>query len=350
MEGDHGTRCLNLYISLNRSVLQTDLRGIGLRLRRSREGPRSAVKSVKMMVRNARSKATRNVWAQVGVSALVLLLPPIALGAAVYAMLPGREAAAVRPVAPAVADARPVVQQPAVETWPLEVEAQPPAQPTQPAAVAPQPRTAAAKPPSSFSLASARQESTGKAPARDSGTKDAATKDAPAKDPGTKDAPARDAAAKDAPAKDPGSKDAVSTTGKDTARVLNSVPVRVTVVTAPTAAAPPPAADVDSPPTGSINEPLRIAAAEMPQPALPLAQAPAVQESPTAQSPEAPAATGSRRHGRFSYLRHLARRNNLHAEARSEARTARWNARSDHAFSLRNWLNGIGTTRQRARS
>jgi hypothetical protein len=291
-----------------------------------------------MMVRNARSKATRNVWAQVGVSALVLLLPPIALGAAVYAMLPGREAAAVRPAAPAVADARPVVQQPAVETWPLEVEAQPSAQPTQPAAVAPQPRTAAAKPPSSFSLASARQESTGKAPAKDPAP-------AAAKDPATRDAPAKDASVTDS-----GSKDAVSTNGKDTARVLNSVPVRVTVVTAPTAAAPPPAADVDSPPTGSINEPPRIAAAEMPPPALPLVQAPAVQESPTAQSPEVPAATGSRRHGRFSYLRHLARRNNLHAEARSEARTARWNARSDHAFSLRNWLNGIGTTRQRARS
>jgi hypothetical protein len=109
---------------------------------------------------------------------------------------------------------------------------------------------------------------------------------------------------------------------------------------------------VDSTAIGSINEPTRIAAAEMPQPALPLVKAPAVQESqsPTAQSPvgEVPPATGSRRHGRFSYLRHLARRNNLHAEARSEARAARWNARSDHSFSLRNWLNNIGTTsRQR---
>jgi len=281
-----------------------------------------------MMVRNARSKARqRNIWAQVGVSAAVLLLPPIALGAAVYAMLPAREEAAVPPAARAVVESRAAAPLPAAETLPAAAEA-PQFAAAQPAAAAPQPRMATAAKPApaapSFSLASARQEAAGKAAAKDVGTKDTVTKDA-------------------------ATKDAVSTTGKDTARVLGPVPVRVTVVVPPSAA-PPPATAADSAPTGSINpEPARVAAAEVPEPEALLVQVPAAQGA-TAQSPtsELPPTTATRRHGRFSYLRHLARRSNLHAEARAEARAARWNARSDHAFSLRNWLNNVGpTSRQR---
>jgi hypothetical protein len=289
------------------------------------------------MVRNARSRARqRNIWAQVGVSAAVLLLPPIALGAAVYAMLPTREEAASPPATRTVANSQATAQLPAAETLPVAAEA-PQFAAAQPAAAAPPSRTAtAAKPVAtapSFSLASARQEAAGKAAAKDVGVKNAATKDA---------------ATKDGVTKDVGTKDAVSSTGKDTARVLGPVPVRVTVVVPPSAAAPPPAIDADSTPTGSINpEPARIAAAEVPEPEPPLAQVPAMQgataQSPTSELPPTTATT-ARRRGRFSYLRHLARRSNLHAEARA----ARWSARSDHAFSLRNWFNNIGTTsRQR---
>lgn len=314
-----------------------------MRLRRSRERPRPAENSVKMMVRNARSRAKqRNIWAQVGVSAAVLLLPPIALGAAVYAMLPAREEAPAPPAARTVVESQAAAPLPANETLPAAAEA-PQFAATQPAAAAPQPRTVTTAKPApaatSFSLASARQEAAGKAAAKDVGAKDTATKDA---------------VTKDAVTKDTSTKDAVSTTGKDTARVLGPVPVRVTVVVPPSAAAPPPATAADSTTTGSINpEPARVAAAEVPEPEALLVQVPGAQ-GPTAQSPtsELPptAATMSRRHGRFSYLRHLARRTHVYAEARAEARAARWNARSDHAFSLRNWFNNVGTPSYRQRN
>ena len=296
-----------------------------MRWRRSREGPRPAEKSVKMMVRNARSRAAqRKIWSQVGVSALVLLLPPIALGAAVYVMLPAREEATAPSPTSTVMESQAAARLPATETSPAAAEA-PQFAAAQPAAASPQPRTATAAKPApatpSFSLASARQEAAGKAAAKDVGAKDAAAKDA------------------------------VSSTGKDTARVLGPVPVRVTVVVPPAAAAPPPATAVDSITTGSINpEPARVAAAEVPEPELPPAQVPAAQgrtaQSPTSELPPM-AAAATRRHGRFSYLRHLASRSHIYAEARAEARAARWSARSDHAFSLRNWFNNVGTTSRR---
>src|ERR1700722_12011170 len=126
-----------------------------------------------MMVRNARSRATRrNIGAQVGGSALVLLLPPIALGAAVYAMLPGREEMADRHVPNAVAegfaaatDFRSPDGTPAAKTQPVAVA--PPVLP--PAA---KPAVPAASAPPTFSLASARHEPSGKAAARDNASKD----------------------------------------------------------------------------------------------------------------------------------------------------------------------------------
>ena len=102
-----------IYTSLNRGVLQIDLTTIPWSCVGSRERPRPAEKSVKMMVRNARSRARqRNIWAQVGVSAAVLLLPPIALGAAVYAMLPAREEGPVPAAARTVVDSQRVAQLP----------------------------------------------------------------------------------------------------------------------------------------------------------------------------------------------------------------------------------------------
>src|SRR5580700_11052253 len=61
------------------------------------------------MVRSARSKTKfRGISAQLAISACVLLLPPIAVGAAVFAMLPARDDGGARDAAqgttPVVAD------------------------------------------------------------------------------------------------------------------------------------------------------------------------------------------------------------------------------------------------------
>jgi hypothetical protein len=289
------------------------------------------------MIRNARARAARrNVWTQVGVSACVLLLPPMALGAAVYSMLPARDDSPVRHIANPVAAAHEAATDfgPAAEgTRTVRVE-------LQPLAAAPQPRPAAAKvapvPAASakapYSLASARQEPAGKTAAKESGRE---------------------------PAKE---------TVKDTARVLGPVPVHVTVVVPPAVVAPPPAANTDSAPTGSISvEPARAATAEEPAALLPSARLPPTQipatqipatlglatEVPAAEPrfaarpPEPSIAATPGKRGRFSYFRHLARRNEARAEARNELRAARWNAQSQHAYSLRNWLQQLNTTRQR---
>jgi hypothetical protein len=289
------------------------------------------------MTRNARARAARrNIWTQVGVSACVLLLPPMALGAAVYAMLPARDDGAVRPLAAnAVVDAHAAaadVRLAAVDTWPARAE-------PQPVAAAPQPAPATAKPAptakSPYALASAHQERAEKTLAKENGKETV--------------------------------KEAARETAKDPARVLGPVPVHVTVVVPPPAAAPAATANADSTPTGSISpEPARTAAAEVPAIVPPPAQIPPAPESfahepatlglaaqvpatepPLAEAPPGPStATTTRRHGRFSYLRHLARRTGARAEALSEARAARANAQPPQSFSLRNWL--LGSSRPRS--
>ncbi len=95
------------------------------------------------MARIAPSKAAYgNMWAQIGISACVLLLPPIAVGAAVYVMFPIRDDGAAPPRT-VVADIRPAIGAPS------------PATPTT-GSIAP---TTGA-----YSLASARQESVVKEP------------------------------------------------------------------------------------------------------------------------------------------------------------------------------------------
>jgi hypothetical protein len=176
-----------------------------------------------------------------------------------------------------------------------------------------------------FSLASSRAEPVAKVAGKETatsgsnGNKDAASKD-------TKDAANKDAANKDSMNKD---------SGKDTARLLGPVPVHVTVVTSPAAAAP--ATTDDEGATGSISaEPPSMGAAKLPAPA----QGPDVEAlGSRLPAAEAAPASGARKHIRFSYLRHLARRNSARAEARSELRAARLNAQSSqHGFSLRNLL------------
>jgi hypothetical protein len=282
------------------------------------------------MIRNARARAARrNIWTQIGVSACVLLLPPMALGAAVYSMLPSRDDGAVRHIANPVAEAHAA----AAGLRPDAAEAgSGGGEPQSLAASTPQPLPTLPKPAptastrASYSLASARQEQGGKTAAKEAGKETS-----------------REAARE-----------------KDTARVLGPVPVHVTVVVPPPTAAPPATANADSAPTGSINpEPARTAAADVPavQPAqvpatlglaiLGLAtQVPAAEPPLADPLPEPSIAATARKHGRFSYLRHLARRDG----ARSELRAARWHAQSQHAFSLRNWLQQLNTRQHNTHS
>jgi hypothetical protein len=298
------------------------------------------------MIRNAR--AQRNMWVQIAVSALVVLLPPIGLGAAVYTLLPARDDSGVHrvaTVAAAAVEARPsaftgsaLVPQPASSQ---PASSQPAS--AQPAAVAPGPLVTAPKPvpsaPPAFSLASARQEPVAKAPLKEPAGKEAGSKDAN-KDGAGKDAANKDS--RDAAGKDAATKDSVS--GKDTARLLGPVPVRVTVVVPPTAAAsvPAPAVGAENDATGSTGaEPPRLA--ELPPPHTPMIEAPAAQ-LPAEEIPSAAPTATARKHVRFSYLRHLARHSGARAEARAEARAAGASVQSQQSFSLRNWLHNLGSS------
>jgi hypothetical protein len=309
------------------------------------------------MFRHPRSAAARRkAWAQIGISALVLLLPPIVLGGAVYALLPGRDDAPAPQVPNVIADAHAAATN--FHATGAVSAATPPVANTQPAAVAPPSLPVASKPapipsaPPAFSLASSRHEPPAKAATRE---------------PAGKDAASRDIAGKDGASKDAVSKNKDNDTVKDPSRVLGPVPVRVTVVVPP--GAPPPAAAApvatapaapDSESTASVNlESPRIAAAEPPAMPAPIIEPPLIApprsiasqravapiELPEAETPPPPATAGAgRRHSRYSYLRRLARRSDgYYAEARYEARAARPAARSDQGFSLRNWLSNTNT-------
>jgi hypothetical protein len=274
-----------------------------------------------------RSNTTQqNIWAQLGVSACALLLPPMALGAAVFSMLPTRDQGIGRPVPGATAETHvttPKFQ--AKDAWPANAD-------SQPVAEAPELVFATGKPAASAD---------GRGPASSANAR-----------------------------QEPASK-------KDTARVLGPVPVRVTIVTPPAAANPPPSADADNTTTGSIGAaPWPAAAVEVPTsllprvppgpvlilpPQRPAAQAPTTQVSapqvsalqapaagrPSAEAAPAPAST-ARKQMRPSYLRTLAAHGGAHAEARSEARTIRRNVQPQpqQEFSFKNWLQQLGT-RQR---
>ena len=226
-------------------------------------------------------------------------------------MLPTREEGAVRAVAGTVAPAHvPAVSTPkfriaVAAAWPINADSQSGAAATQPFPVAGE-LAPTADTRISASAASARQEPAGKSAAKD--------------------------------------------TGKDMARVLGPVPVHVTVVVPPPAVTP----DADGAPTGSIGgEPSRSADTEVPAVPLPSAKVPPVQipatRAPATLPPttaplsaEAPPASTARKHVRLSYLRTLAQRNGVRADARSETRSeiraARGSAQPQPAFSLRSWL------------
>jgi hypothetical protein len=277
-----------------------------------------------------RSNTTQqNIWAQLSISACALLLPPMALGAAVLSMLPARDEGAGRAASNAAAEAHATTPRFRIEAgWPVSGDSQPVAEVTSSGAAT----AVALGGRNSASSAEAHRELAGK---------------------------------------------------KDAARMLGPVPVRVTIVTPLATTNPPPSVDVDNTATGSVaTMPWPSAASEVstallpripPAPAqvlapqvlppqtfasaapayqAPASATPATQASvqvPAADRPaaESPAASAStlRKRVRQNYLRTLATPSGARAEARSEARAVRRNAQPQpqQTFSFKNWLEQLGT-------
>jgi hypothetical protein len=279
-----------------------------------------------------RSNTTQqNIWAQLGASACALLLPPVALGAAVFSMLPARDEGAGRPAPGAAGEAHVTTPKSRIEAaWPTNAD-------SQSLVEAAEPLLATGKPPlaadgrSSVSSTNSRQEPVGK---------------------------------------------------KDVARVSGPVPVHVTVVTPPAAADPPPSADADSATTGSIGgapwpavametpaallprvptSPIQVPLVQVPPPQVPLPKTPPPQrpasqalatqaptaERPSAEDPPAPASSTAHKNERPSDPKTLAGHSGAHAEARSGMRAVHRNAQPQpqpqQTFSLKNWLQQLGT-------
>ncbi len=263
-----------------------------------------------------RSNTTqRNIWAQLSVSACALLLPPMALGAAVYSMLPARDEGgtheADKVAVPSVV--APKLQVGALRPWPVGADAR-----------------------------SARQADQ---------LTPAAGKSAWAARTAVSETNARQASSKSV---------------KDTARLSDSVPRQATAMPLAGTGLPQPG-EADGAPTGSIGgvEPLGSVPAEVSMTLLPRMLAPSAQvpaqisrprmsatEMPAAQTPPPPdpSAEGppapAHKHLRPSYLANLARRSGIRAEARNEVqvhRPARPQPQPQQTFSLREWLHQLGT-------
>jgi len=237
----------------------------------------------------------RNHWAQAGIGACALLVPPLTLGAALYSMLATPDEGTARPDA-AVAGA------PAVEPEPLR-------SPIQPWAVSADPQPAA----QATGAVAAPAESRSYVPATGAARVDAGP-------------------------------------GEHAAPVSGPVPLQPTVHRL-AGANPPPSANMDGTQAGSlVAEPSQSAPAEMstallprvlnpssqaarqiqpsrmPAQQMPAAQAPLAADLPSAESPAAKPARSS------------------NPANRSETAAARRNAQlpRQHAFSLKNWLQQIG--------
>jgi hypothetical protein len=244
------------------------------------------------MVRTDRPPtASRNVWGQIGLSACVLLLPPILIGTAVYSMLAVHQDGTARNSSLAAVEFRP-----AGSEFRLASDSSRDAAAPQPAAAVPPPAGAAGKPappsksaspaPSAYALADAHSE----------------------------------------PA------------GKDLSRALGPVPVRVTVMVAPNTA------DVES---GQPASPGREAASSQvavsPDAARDAEPPPAVRAVPSAESP--PKHHVFSLHRVHSYVRQLARR----SPARNETSAAHWADKPRQAFSLWNFFQQLGGRRSAQR-
>jgi len=267
-----------------------------------------------------RSNTTeRNIWAQLGLSACAVVLPPIALGAALYSMLTVRDEGTGSLPEGAAAEARVTTPEPrleAADAWPISAD-------SQPVAKAAEPFLAGGKP-----------------------------------------VPADDGRSSESPANP---QPAVGK--KAIAQESGPVPGRVTVVVPPAAANWPLSPDVDRVPTDSVDtQPWPPAAAvptpllprapslpiQVPPPQTPAAQLPASQVTsqvsatgvPAADQPfaEGPPAPTARKRVRPSYLGNLARRSGGRADARSETHAVRQNAQQQPqpTFSLKDWLQQLG--------
>jgi hypothetical protein len=269
-----------------------------------------------MAVRTARtSEKSRNRWGQIGISACVLLLPPIAIGAAANAMLASRQDTAARDAAPA---AQSIAIAVAAESVPAFERAGALAQPRLPEPVQPQPalplraaaKHGAAPAPApapggagTYSLASAGQESAPRAPQA----------------PQVPQAPQA---------------------GKDMARLMGPVPVHVTVVVAPNAGH---ADGTETEPPAGEPLPPPATPAELPpeRPAMPAELPP---EPPTGSAADLPAeartARSSLLHVPIPPIRHPAHRNPV----RDKARVARSQPQpTDPLSALRSWLQQLGS-------
>jgi len=266
-----------------------------------------------------RSNTTeRNIWAQLGLSACAVVLPPIALGAPLYSMLSVCDEGVGRPPEGAAAEARVTTPEPrleAADAWPISAD-------SQPVAKAAEPFLAGGKP-----------------------------------------VPADDGRSSESPANP---QQAVGK--KAIAQESGPLPGRVTIVVPPAAANWPLSPDVDRAPTDSVDTQPWPPAAAMPTPLLPRALPLPVQvptpQTPAAQLPasqvtsqvsatgvsaadqpfaEGPQAT-ARRRVRPSYLSNLARRSGARADARSETHAVRQNAQQQplQTFSLKDWLQQLG--------
>jgi hypothetical protein len=276
--------------------------------------------SVVMAVRTARtSEKSRNRWGQIGISACVLLLPPIAIGAAATAMLVPRQDTAARDAAPAAQSIAIAVTAETVPAFERDAAlAQPPLpEPLQPGPALPPP--AAGKPGAApapapggagtYSLASAGQEPAPQAP--------------------------RAPQAPQAPQ-----------AGKDMARLMGPVPVHVTVVVAPNAGhaeatqTEPPAGEAPPPP----RPPPATPAESPPVPPAMLAGLPPVPpERPAGFAADVSAEARTARSSRLPSHTPIIRQP-PHRQVHHAARAARSPPQPTAPFSaLRSWLQQLGS-------
>jgi hypothetical protein len=279
------------------------------------------------MVRTGRPRRARRVWSEIGVSAGVLLVPPILIGGAVYGLLPGHEDSAARGSALAIeslpADFN---SRSAFDTG---VDEPPPAvaalvSPATGAFVTARPAMPAAIKPAAAAATAIVAAAPAKSALSTAATKPAATAKADA--PPAKPAAAPAKVATPEPTTFALASEHSERVGKEATRVLGPVPVQVTVVV------PPNAAETEG------GEPVSLGAAPSSIAALPPAPADAPPAAPAARSSEPPRERhAGAQHSTRSHFRHLARHNQARPEAHPEDHpTQRAADPPQHDFSLRN--------------
>jgi len=293
-----------------------------------------------MVARTARNRGkSRDRWSQIGISACVLLLPPIAIGAAAYAMLPSREEIAAPVLAVSVPDASaPVtsvgagtkaIASAAAAAAPVQSPASEPASPPRqmPAPVSTGAGTGPHKDPARVGEQQSRAiEQAGQTPPL-------AAPESPA--PGTSSSPPAAAAASTSGTYALASA-AEQPVERDLAQVMGPVPVHVTVLVAPNAAHAGhkrPDATETGPPSG--------------EPPLAMLEEPAP-DPPRRIGVDTPAEGRAARpshHLRKHFARHVAHRNASREDTRGRDE-ARVESKPQRSFSLRNWLQQLGS-RQR---